>query len=211
MSKEAASKRPGRPAKFSRQTAIGQAMAAFWKRGFAPVSASDIAAAMAITRSSFYNSFADRESVFREAMQLYAEKAPDAPLHNVKPGEAVTPVVVKVFRDICRIRAADAEMRGCLIVNSVAELVGVNEELGPFVEQALSEHIKAVARLLRQAVEQGELPPAENLDAKADALVAFQIGLNLIAKVIRDEAALWAMCREVLISLGFRIEEAAAA
>lgn len=64
-------------------------------------------------------------------------------------------------------RAADPGARGCLVCNSVAELVGVHEQLGPLLEGAVRKRIGSVERLLRQAAAQGEL--AEQADCAAVA------------------------------------------
>jgi len=77
----------GRPVEFDREAAVRAAMNRFWKRGFGSVPASDLADSMAITRSSLYNSFGDRESVFREALETYRRLAPDAADLHLPPAD----------------------------------------------------------------------------------------------------------------------------
>lgn len=192
----------GRPASFVREEAVDAAMHLFWKKGFLAVSAKDLADAMGIQRSSFYNSFGTREAVFMEALRRYAAQAPDAPLDAVAPGQLVVPVLVSTFREICRVRAADAEARGCLVCNGIAELVGLEESVGPVLEEALRHRIVGIQRLLHQAVQQREVVPFVDELAAARALVAFLIGLNTISKVVRNERDLWKMCYHFLIGLG---------
>ncbi|HEY3326417.1 MAG TPA: TetR/AcrR family transcriptional regulator [Novimethylophilus sp.] len=197
----------GRPVGFVREQAIEAAMHLFWKKGFLAVSAKDLADAMNIQRSSFYNSFGSREAVFIEALRRYAEQSPDAPLDHVAPGQAVVPVLVSTLRRICHARAKDAEGRGCLVCNGMAELVGVEESIGPILEQAVKHRTSVIRHLLQQAISQGEIGMIENEDAAARAFVAFLIGLNTISKIVRDEGQLWAMCRAFLA--GQRIPKAA--
>ena len=194
---------PGRPVEFDRDVALRAAMNEFWKHGFEAVSVSDLAAAMAIKRSSFYNSFGDRETVFRATLEVYRQGVPDAALAEIGPGQAVIPVVRKVFRDICRVRAADPEARGCLIVNSIGELVGVNAELGEDIADCVRGGAKVYERLLRQAAEQGEIEPPKDLRATARAFVAFVSGVNTISKVVRSERELWKLCETFLERYGF--------
>lgn len=193
----------GRPAEFDRAAALQAAMDAFWKRGFEATSVSDLAAAMSITRSSFYNSFGDRETVFLEVLDAYRRIAPDAALAAIRPGQPVKPAVRKVFKDICRVRAADLDARGCLVVNSIGELVGVNTDLGDRIEQALRDAVQGYARLLRQAANQDEIDRPKDIEAMARAFVAFTIGLNAISKVIRDEGELWRLSQVFLDGVGF--------
>jgi TetR/AcrR family transcriptional repressor of nem operon len=192
----------GRPVEFDRAKAVRQAMDVFWGQGFEMATARNLAAAMQIRPSSFYNSFGDRESVFREALGLYTAEAPDAVLGAVEPGMPVLPILWDMFRDLCRVRAADPRGRGCLVVNSLAELVRVDAVLGDEVAGAVREKIARIDRLLEQAEGQGEILPLADRNAVAEGLFAFLCGVNLIAKVIRQEEALWLMCKQVLIGLG---------
>jgi TetR/AcrR family transcriptional repressor of nem operon len=192
----------GRPAGFKRQTAVSAAMGLFWKKGFLSVSAKELAEAMSIQRSSFYNSFGSREALLREVLQVYGSQSPDAVLDQVQEGDAVMPVFIAMLRTLCRIRAADKEGRGCLVCNGVAELVGVEEEVGPLFEQAVKHRTRVIERLLRQAVQQGEIPPLDDPAVTANEFIAFLLGLNVLSKVVRDERQLWASCRQFLLGLG---------
>lgn len=204
-----AKRSPGRPTEFDRTAAVHAAMNKFWKHGFESVSASDIAEAMSISRSSFYNSFGDRETVFREAMSEYRAFAPDGALAGIGPDAPVAPAIRAVFWEICRVRAADPEARGCLIVNAVGQLVGVNAELGEHVADAIRAGARIYERLLEQAVARGEISRPANLQATALAFVAFVSGLNTISKVVVDERDLWQMCEEFLERHGFGATDAA--
>ena len=141
--------------------------------------------------------------MFREAVAVYRQGVPDAALAEIQPGQAVVPVVRKVFRDICRARAADPEARGCLIVNSIGELVGVNAELGEDIAGWMRSGVKVYQGLLRQAAEQGEIEPPKDLRATARAFVAFVSGVNTISKVVRSERELWKLCETFLERYGF--------
>jgi TetR/AcrR family transcriptional repressor of nem operon len=192
----------GRPAAFDRSDAVEAAMNLFWRNGYLAVSAKDLANAMAIQRSSFYNSFGSREAVFKEALDLYGTRSPDAVLADIHAGDPVIPAIVSLLRNVCRIRADDVEARGCLVCNSVAELVGVDREAGALLEQVLSDRIALLKGLLRQAVRQKELPGDTDTSTVANSLIAFLMGLNLLSKVERDERRLWAACRVHLAGMG---------
>jgi TetR/AcrR family transcriptional repressor of nem operon len=192
----------GRPPKFDRTEALRRAMHLFWRRGFKAATARDIAMAMQIQPSSFYNSFGDRGRVLREALSIYAANAPDAVLRAIAPGMPVLPVLWDMFREICRVRAADPDARGCLLVNTLAELAGAEPGLGEEIAGTVRHRMRLIEGLLAQAEAQGEMAPQADHRAVSEALVTFLCGLNLISKVIRDERELWLMCERVLPGLG---------
>lgn len=193
---------PGRPAAFSRDSAIEGAMNLFWHDGYLGVSASDLAAAMQIQRSSFYNSFGSREAVFLEALDRYSRAAPDKVIDRIAPGDPVLPVVAAMFRELCRQRAADPEGRGCLVCNSIGELVGVDEELGPVLQDAVEQRVRVFERVMAQAIAQDELDRPDGPLVAARLLVAFLLGINLLSKTVRDERELWTTCRSFLHGFG---------
>lgn len=193
----------GRPSTFSRDDAVARAMELFWQNGYLSVTARDLAAAMKIQRSSFYNSFRTKEAVFREALSRYAELAPDAALERLQPGDPVVPAVVSTLRELCRLRSADKAARGCLVCNSVAELVGVDKNLGKLLDEALQKRVRQVRSLFERAEKQGELEFRTSAADAANAFVSFLLGINLLSKTIRDEKTLWRACRTFLAGLGF--------
>ncbi len=192
----------GRPASFARDDAIARAMQLFWREGYLSVSASDLANAMNIQRSSFYNTFGSKEAVFREALRQYARLSPDAALEAILPDQPVVPAVVATLRELCRVRSADKDARGCLVCNSIAELVGVDAELGALLDGAVRHRISVMEKLFARAIRQGEFDPPAPAPELARAFVTFLLGINVASKSIRSEQELWAICRTFLRGLG---------
>ncbi len=193
---------PGRPREFDRPAALLAAMHTFWRRGYTETSASDLAQAMGIGRSSFYNAFGDKDAVFREARDLYLDQAPDAALARLAPDEPLLPALWQVFRELCRVRSSDPEARGCLMVRSIAELAGRDTPLSRETEETTRARITALERLLRRAERAAELAPLPDRRACATSIVTLLCGINVMSQVVREEQALWRVCRATLTGLG---------
>jgi TetR/AcrR family transcriptional repressor of nem operon len=195
----------GRPTSFSREDAVERAMQLFWRDGYLAVTARDLAKAMKIQRSSFYNTFGTKEAVFKEALDRYVRSAPDAALDDIDADQPVIPALVSVLRNLCRVRTLDLEGRGCLVCNSVAELVGIDGELGGLLDNAIKHRIEVMEALFAQAEKRGEFKPPASIADTARAFVTFLIGINIGSKSIRSFDELWGICRIFLLGLG--IEE----
>jgi len=191
----------GRPAKFDRQAAIERVMNEIWRNGFESCSVKAISEKLGITRSSFYNAFGSREALFLEALALYFSKSPDKALSALDAETSILKVLTRVFKEVCRTRASDPEARGCMAVNCVAELVGVDETLGPVLEKAILSSLDRLKSLLDQAAANGEIDDNNDLEEKALALQNLLIGLNVMAKVVRSEDDLWAAAKQTLKGL----------
>jgi len=190
-----------RPTKFDRKEAITAAMNAIWKNGFERSSVKQLSELLGMTRSSFYNAFGSQEDMFRACLPEYASVCPDAPLHADISGD-VLPLITRVFREICRQRANDPDKRGCLIVNTVAELCPQDEGLGAELAELVLGSRKRLKSLLDLAKENGEIEPGADTHALASAVQNMMLGLNVLCKVVQDEEELWLPTRTTLQGLG---------
>ena len=180
-----------RPKTFDRDQAVDDSMNEIWRRGYEASSVKALSEMLGITRSSFYNAFDSREALFKEALETYAANAPDVIL-NQEPGErSIRSIFTQLFRDVCHARAADAEARGCLAVNSIAELVGVEPKVGELLVKAVKAKLKRIEKLLALAVAGGEISDDGNLKGKALAIMNLLAGINLMSKVVRNEQELY--------------------
>lgn len=200
----------GRPLKFDHDEALDVAMNELWLSGYDACSVKALSEKLGITRSSFYNAFGSREALFKAALDRYFEQAPDRPLALAKQGGgSVKALITATFRSVCRARAADVQGRGCLAVNSVAELCGVHDELGKLMEDALFGHRARIEELLGWAVRQGEIPQDSDVHALALSVQNLLIGINVLSKVVRSERELWLTAKTTLEGLGLLFEGAA--
>ena len=188
----------GRPNKFDRNQAVEIAKNAFWKEGYKALSVSQLSTLMGITRSSFYNSFGDKQGLFKEALASYKLTEPYVLLLDLPESIPIKPVLAAFFKEICRTRTHDQGNQGCLVVNTVSGVIGSDDELANDIEKLLLSSIDLFSDLLKRAVAQGEIPAPDDLNATANALVAFVMGLSNLSKIIRDENELWRMCETYL-------------
>lgn len=191
----------GRAAKFDRQAAVATYMNEIWKNGFEANSVKAISEKLGITRSSFYNAFGSREALFLEALELYSSQSPDRVLNDIDDGVDIRTLLTDLFRNICRVRAGDAETRGCLAVNGICELVGSDDKIGPVLERVLSASIDRFYSILLQAAKKGEIVDDGKLHEKALALQNLMVGLNVMSKIVHSEAELFAIARQTLEGL----------
>ncbi len=196
----------GRPAKFDRDQAVEIVMNDIWKNGFGACSVKAISENLGITRSSFYNAFQSRAALFEEILERYSNQSPNRVLFQVDNDTRIIPLLTQMFAEVCHARASDPEGRGCMAVNCVAELVGVNETLGPMMERAVMDSIERLELLLRHAAINGEIEDHGDLREKALALQNLLIGLNVMCKVVRSEKDLWAATQQTLRGLDIHAE-----
>lgn len=188
--------------KFDRDEAVNWVMHAFWQGGFESVSVKAVSESLAITRSSFYNAFDSREALFLEALERYFKESPHYKLGDFSQSDSPLKLLTQVFKQTCLARTDDASHRGCMAVNGVSELVGVNNKLGPIVEQAVLTSISTFEALLNHCIGLGELEKNTDTRNLALALQNTLMGLNTMSKVITTEQELWSTTKLTLKALG---------
>lgn len=192
----------GRAAKFDREAAVEICMNEIWRNGFEACSVKALSEKLGITRSSFYNAFGSREALFLEVLALYFTQTPDQVLGDVDAKTPVRRLLTDFFIEVCRTRATDPDAKGCLAVNCISELVGVDETLGPVLENTVRASIDRLEAVLETAAANGEIENDGHLREKALALQNLIIGLSVLSRVVHSEKALLSVAKQTLMGLG---------
>ena len=192
----------GRTKKFDEEKALDWMMNEIWRNGFKTFSVKGISGQLGITRSSFFNSFESREAVFLKTIARYSEATPHENLKNYKDSGSPLKHLTDVFRDTCLDRTNDPEHRGCMVVNSVSELVGGDNTVGPIIAKNQRKSIAGFEKLLKHSIQQGDLPENTNTRDVALALQNLLLGLNTMSKIVTSEKELWSATQTTLRALG---------
>ena len=127
-----------RPLEFDRARALNKALVLFWRKGYQASSLADLLAAMGIGRSSFYAAFTDKRSLYIECIDLFSARAMEL-LHRARtqmpPVDALQSFFERNFTGAPGVKGH----WGCLLVNTVLEMAGVDEELAGRASGHLSE------------------------------------------------------------------------
>lgn len=191
----------GRPKEFDRDEAVRTVLDQIWEHGYEACSVKAISETLGITRSSFYNAFGSREELFLEVVDEFNGPTPNRDWFQIDESCSVLKSVSDGIRSVCSARINDEAARGCLLINSIAELVSRHEELGPALADTFTANVAYLEKVLGIAVERGELEKCD-LHTKALSLQSVLVGLNVMSKAVRDEDELWAATKHSLQALG---------
>ncbi len=191
----------GRPKEFDRDEAINTVLNQVWEHGYEACSVKALSESLGITRSSFYNAFGSREELFLEVVEAFNGPTPNRDWFPIDDDCSVLKSISDGIRSVCKARIDDKAARGCLLINSITELVGRHQKLGPAIGNVFAANIQYLEGLLNVAVERGELDDCD-VHTKALALQSVLVGLHVMSKAIRDEDELWAATKHSLESLG---------
>lgn len=152
-------KRSGRPKKFDRQEALTAALYVFWAKGYDGASLKDLTTAMGINSPSLYAEFGDKQTLYRQAILLYAQDHNCAPLTAFE-GEIDIEKAVKAFMAAAIEHATTAEngARGCFLSSCVATSAGELEGVDTLLMNTIEETDLRIAKRFETEKNKGTLP-----------------------------------------------------
>jgi len=118
-----------RPREFDEAVALDAAMDCFWREGYEATSVRDLAARMGITGTSLYNAFGDKRSLFRQALQRYAERSTRERIARLESTLPPKQAIRAFLGEIVERSLDDRDRRGCLLVNSALEIAPHDPEV----------------------------------------------------------------------------------
>ncbi len=164
----------GRPRNFDRSDALQKAMKLFWERGYEGASFDDLAAAMGISPSSFYNSFGSKERLYQEATEAYMACASRWFADELQADTDAKTAFHRLLTAAAREFTQNDLPAGCMI-----SLAGTHVPPAlSCMRDAMARHRwaaqSAMAARIQRGVEEGDVPK----DADVQALAAFYSALS---------------------------------
>ena len=171
-----------RPIEFDRPQAVNRALALFWRQGYQATTLAGLLQAMGIGRSSFYAAFTDKRTFFIECLDLWAARTLDLLERSRTEMPPVDALQDFFQRSFVVARSAKANW-GCMLVNTVLEMAGVDEELAA----RASHHLGGMQRVFQACLQDAGATPAR-AEELAAMLMLFNEGIRVSSRRRLPEA-----------------------
>lgn len=175
-----------RTKEFDPEVVLRKAMELFWQHGYEATSMALLTERLGIGRASLYATYGDKLQLYVKALQLYLQSRDPNPLEMLsQPGPAL-PAVRALVEAYVQESLDDELRRGCLVVNSAAELLPADGPVSRLVESSWDTLEVALTSALTRGRAQGELAESKDPRAMARFLLVFLQGVKVIAKGAPD-------------------------
>ena len=187
-----------RPAEFDRQEALENAMMLFWSQGYTATSVQQLLDCMGISRSSLYAAFGTKRDLFVEVLHHFHEMSKE--LAQVM-AEAQDPVRgIRDFFEMGFFRYSDQWIsQGCLLVNTILEMDGVDNDLCAIAAGHVDEIENAFAEYFRRCSADGTLPKGHDPEALARFVMTLVKGMRVAVRQKAGEAYLRGIVETALL------------
>jgi len=187
---------------FDEQEVLTKAMNLFWKQGYAATSVQDLVSHLGINRASLYDTFGDKEQLFRKSFELYRKANIKGLKQFLGSHEDIREGFAKLFDKAIQEAIEDTDRKGCFVVNTTTELVPNDESITEVLESNKSDFEYIFLEYLQKGVESGQIKT--NLDLKSIAALFYTLynGLRVVSKVQPDKKSLTQSVNVALSVLG---------
>src|ERR1044072_8167623 len=158
-----------RPKAYDRAHVVRAARDLFWERGYEATSLADLERVTGLNRSSLYQEFGSKHGLFVEALRNYVREIAEPRLAGMRGPGGVVDYFTSLAADLRR-----GGGRGCLMVNSITELGGLDPDVDVLAAGYRSRITDALAGALRGVPDAG---------LKASVLTGLVLGILVTARL----------------------------
>jgi TetR/AcrR family transcriptional repressor of nem operon len=173
---------------FNEDEVLAKAVCVFWHKGYNGTSMQDLVDGLGISRSSLYDTYGDKHTLFVKALESYKDSASGELCNIISNTPSAKEAVRKLFEFTTRSLLNDEQHKGCFMVNTEVEVAPHDQEVSNIVSQNEQQVEDAFYKAIKKGQDTGEI--SKDKDARALARFIFNTvkGLRVTAKSTTDKA-----------------------
>ncbi|REA56489.1 TetR/AcrR family transcriptional regulator [Dyadobacter luteus] len=173
---------------FDQQVVLDKAMNLFWQNGYNATSAQDLVDGLGISRSSLYDTYGDKHSLFILALKQYRKERIDPVFEQAEVVEDVEAYIRNVFEIVKADAISPEHNKGCLMVNSAVELAPFDSEVAIIANSIMEDSENAVCKAIERGQNSGVFTTKHSPRALARFIFNSLNGLRVTMKFDASKA-----------------------
>jgi TetR/AcrR family transcriptional repressor of nem operon len=179
-----------RQTSFLREDIIDKMIGVFMTKGYEGATVQDLVDATGLHPGSLYNSFGNKQAIFRAAIDRFDATSPFnlllAQAETAPPGEAIR----RLLGGVVDPEAEEHKVAGCLITYASAEVGAADTALADRLNQSFQLMEDRLCRLIERGQACGDFASRRNPRDLARFLLSTVQGIQVMAKVLEDRSRL---------------------
>ena len=172
---------------FDEHEVLTRAIQLFWFKGYNGTSMQDLVDALGISRSSLYDTYTDKHTLFIKALEAYQITGAAKIQEIIDQGNSAKETVRKLLELVTSEVVGDTQQKGCFMVNAEVEVAPHDQEVNSMVCKNDQQMEDAFYHVIKQGQESGEIK--NNQDPRALSRFIFNAvkGMRVTAKSASDQ------------------------
>ncbi|OAZ89370.1 TetR/AcrR family transcriptional regulator [Halomonas sp. G11] len=171
----------GRPLQHQPEEALKAAVNTFWRSGYYHTSMRDLLDAMALSRSSLYQAFGNKEALFLLALQNYREELLASLSEQLDAADSAWSFIEQLLYSAADTDSQQASL-GCLLFNSATELGGEDSLPAQTARDSVASVTAFFHGVIKRAQREGSIGETRDPQSAAQFLTLSMSGLRLLMK-----------------------------
>lgn len=172
---------------FDENEVLTRAMYVFWSRGYTATSMEDLVGGLGISRSSLYDTYTDKHTLFVKALEHYQQTGLMKVREIMKSPGSVKETVKKLIEHVT-IGLSDGKKKlGCFMVNAEVEVAPHDKKVSNLVCSHDQQIEEVFYQLIRKGKETGEIKSPKEARALARFISNTIKGMQVTLKSTSDQ------------------------
>jgi TetR/AcrR family transcriptional repressor of nem operon len=169
--------------------------------GYSSTGVNEILEEAKIPKGSFYHHFASKEDFAKEVLALYVRGESERAEKILRGGKA-SPLkrLRRYFEELIKVYGPQAAISGCMVGNLTLEMADHSEAIQSLLHQSFSAWQAAIADILQEAIDSGELARSSKPQELGSFLLNSYEGALLRSKADRSSKPL-----EIFLHFSFNV------
>jgi TetR/AcrR family transcriptional repressor of nem operon len=172
---------------FDEKKVLAKAVSIFWLKGYNGTSMQDLVDFLGISRSSLYDTYVDKRTLYLKALEFYqrtaGERICDIASNTTSSKETIRQLLELTTSDLLK----DKQHKGCFMVNAEVEVAPHDAEVKNLVCQSDRQIEEAFYHAIQQGKESGEITSSQDARALTRFILNTVKGIRVSAKSTTDK------------------------
>lgn len=171
---------------FDENEVLNKAICVFWHKGYNGTSMQDLVDGLGISRSSLYDTYGDKHTLYLKALESYEQSA-GSELNRILSGTKSAKERLKELMEwVVYNLVNDKDHKGCFMVNAKIETAATDPDVYTVVCRSEQQVVDAFYKTIKVGQDKGEIANKQDAHTLANFMVNTVNGMRVTAKSTTD-------------------------
>ncbi len=187
---------------FDESAVLDKALKLFWNKGYNGTSAQELVTELGISRSSLYDTFGDKRSLFLKALKQYETNNTAVMVKMANESTDALKTIKQIFQTLLQDSILDTQNMGCFVVNTAIELSSHDPEIKDIISENLRLTEEAFFTVLKKGKKNNQINADIDPRSTARFLLNNVMGLKVSFRAGQSKKSIEDVIKLTLASLG---------
>jgi len=173
---------------FDENEVLTKAIQVFWHKGYNGTSMQDLVDGLGISRSSLYDTYTDKHTLFVKALESYQNSGAGKIQEIINNSGSAKDIVKRLLEFATNELLGDKQQKGCFMVNAEVEVAPHDAEVNSLVCKNDQQMEEAFYQVIKKGQDSGEIKNQQDARALSRFIFNTVKGMRVTAKSITDKS-----------------------